>query len=340
MMAKCATSNCVIDREEYRRANACVDVLIAARNRADTIERAVQSALAQDEVRTVIVVDDASTDDTAAIATQCDPSGNRVIVERVPSNIGPAAARNRGLQLSTAPWFAILDGDDFFLPGRFEALLSKSDDWDFLADDLVQVREEQVSKMPLEPVLFGDRHEPFALDLESFVLGNARRHGILRTELGFLKPLIRRSFIDQCGLNYDEKLRLGEDYALYIRALAGGARFLIVPATGYASVIRADSLSALHSKRDLERLRDSDVDLLGSARLTAGQRRALKQHYTSVDCRVQWLRVIDLIKSRQYASFLAAFFRSPRVSIFLTQRLIEEFWKRALPRKRSPAAMS
>jgi succinoglycan biosynthesis protein ExoU len=340
MMTKCATSNCVIDREECRRDNACVDVLIAARNRADTIERAVQSALAQDEVRTVIVVDDASTDDTAVIATQCDPSGHRLIVERLPSNVGPAAARNRGLQLSTAPWFAVLDGDDFFLPGRFEALLSKSDDWDFLADDLVQVREEEVGKTALEPVLFGDRDEPFALDLEAFVLGNVRRHGILRTELGFIKPLIRRAFIDQCGLNYDEKLRLGEDYALYIRALAGGARFLIVPASGYASVIRADSLSALHSKQDLECLRDSDVDLLGRARLTVGQRRALKQHYTSVDCRVQWLRVIDSIKSRQYASFVAAFFRSPRVSLFLTRRLIEEFWKRALPRKRSPAATS
>ncbi|HEY1982380.1 MAG TPA: glycosyltransferase family 2 protein [Xanthobacteraceae bacterium] len=331
MMAECATSNCAIFREVGRRPKACVDVLIAARDRADTIERAVLSALAQDEVRTVIVVDDASTDDTAAKAARCDPSGNRLIVERLPSNVGPAAARNRGLQLSTAPWFAVLDGDDFFLPGRFEALLSKSDDWDFLADDLVQVREDQVGKAALKPVLFGDREEPFALDLESFILGNIRRHGVLRTELGFLKPLIRRVFIEQCGLNYDEKLRLGEDYALYIRALAGGARFLIVPASGYASVIRADSLSALHSKRDLECLRDSDVDLLGSGRLTASQRRALKQHYTSVDCRVQWLRVIDSVKSRQYAGFLAAFFRSPRVSLFLIQRLIEEFCKRALP---------
>ena len=40
--------------------------MIAARDRADTIERAIASALAQDEVRTVIVVDDGSTDDTAA----------------------------------------------------------------------------------------------------------------------------------------------------------------------------------------------------------------------------------------------------------------------------------
>ena len=45
---------------------ATVDVLIAARDRSDTIERAVLSALVQTEVRTVFVVDDGSSDDTAA----------------------------------------------------------------------------------------------------------------------------------------------------------------------------------------------------------------------------------------------------------------------------------
>src|SRR5271163_4317443 len=41
-----------------------VDVIVAAWNRASTIERAVLSALAQPEVRSVIVIDDCSTDDT------------------------------------------------------------------------------------------------------------------------------------------------------------------------------------------------------------------------------------------------------------------------------------
>jgi hypothetical protein len=54
--------------------------------------------------------------------------------------------------------------------------------------------------------------------LEQFGLGNVRRYGILRKKgLGFLKPLIRRS--------------------LYARALALRARFLVVPAEGYVSVL-------------------------------------------------------------------------------------------------------
>ena len=94
-----------------------VDVLIAARDRADTIERAVSSALAQDEVRAAIVVDDGSADDTAARARRCDPDGKRLIVKRLPRSVGPSAARNIAIGISTAPWLAILDADDFFLPG-------------------------------------------------------------------------------------------------------------------------------------------------------------------------------------------------------------------------------
>lgn len=309
---------------------ASVDVLIAARDRADTIERAVQSALAQDEVRAVILVDDGSTDETAARASRCDPQGKRLTIERLQSSVGPSAARNIALKLSTAPWVAVLDGDDFFLPGRIAALLRNSDEWDLIADDIAQVREDQIGNAAFKPVLFGDHREPFTLKFEQFVLGNVRRHGVLRTELGFIKPLIRRSFIDRHGLRYDERLRLGEDYALYARALAAGARCLIVPSPGYASVWRANSLSAQHSRQDLERLRDSDVDLIATTKLTIVEKRALRRHYLSIDCRVQWLATIEAYKTRQRLRFIGMFCRSPAVSKFLALRLLEEFQRRWL----------
>src|SRR5215831_10427997 len=239
-----------------------VDVIIAAWNRSDTIERAVLSALAEPEVRHVIVGDDGSSDDTAARAGQCGAKDGRVIVERLPLNLGPAAARNVALKISTAPWVAVLDGDDFFLPGRIRKLLAKADGWDFVADELLQIHEDRAANETTPTPILSDQHfEPWRLGLEQFVLGNVTRHGILRKELGFLKPLIRRSFLDHHHLRYNEALRLGEDYALYVRALALRARFLVVPARGYASVVRADSISARHNKRDLERLRDSDLEL-------------------------------------------------------------------------------
>ena len=93
-----------------------------------------------------------------------------------------------------------------------------------------------------------------------------------------------------------------------------GARFLLVPIAGYVSAVRATSLSALHSKQDLERLRDTDRELLANKRLTASERRALAAHYGSVDCRVQWLAVIEGFKNRSISNFLAPFGRSPLIS--------------------------
>jgi succinoglycan biosynthesis protein ExoU len=306
-----------------------VDVIIAAWNRSDTIERAILSALAEPEVRHVIVVDDGSSDDTAARAGQCGAKDGRVIVERLPSNLGPAAARNVALKISTAPWVAVLDGDDFFLPGRIRRLLAKADGWDFVADELLQIHEDRVGNETTPTPILTDRHfEPWSLDLEQFVLGNVTRHGMSRKELGFLKPLIRRSFLDDHHLRYNETLRLGEDYALYARALALRGRFLVIPAEGYASVVRAESISGRHDKRDLERLRDSDLELTVGRTLTPRERRALKKHYLSVDCRVQWLTVIEAVKSHRYAQFMAAFCRSPKVSVFLMIRLFEQLSQR------------
>jgi succinoglycan biosynthesis protein ExoU len=307
---------------------SAVDVLIAAWNRSDTIERAILSVLGEPDVQCVIVVDDGSTDDTAARARQCDDDNGRVVVRRLPSNCGPSHARNFALKISTAPWVTVLDGDDFVLPGRIRALLSIADDWDFVADDLLQIEADRVDKDKPRPVLFDPSFAPWRLDLETFALGNIPQRGRLRKEMGFLKPLMRREFLGRHALHYDEMLRLGEDYALYARALALGARFLIVPSQGYVSVVRTDSISAHHTKQDLERLRDSDLDLCTLEVLTEKERRAVKKHHSSVDARVQWLAMIEAFKSRSPRRFLAPLFRSPQISLFLVRKLLSEFSRR------------
>jgi succinoglycan biosynthesis protein ExoU len=318
----------VVDRGKSKTASACVDVLIAARDRADTIERAVQSALAQEEVRTVVVVDDGSTDDTAARAMRCAPDGRRVIVKRLNSSAGPSAARNVAMEISESPWIAILDSDDFFLPGRIGTLLSLSADWDFVADDPLQISKDRIGQETPTSMLSGASRQPRGIDFEEFVRGNVTRRSAVRRELGFIKPLIRRSFLQRYGLRYNEALRLGEDYALYARALAAGARFLLAPAAGYVSVVRADSLSAQHNRQDLERFRDSDCELMALGTLSPKERRALAAHYSSVDCRVQWLAVIEAVKSRDYLRLFGTFLRSRPVARYIAMQLLEEVHRR------------
>ncbi|WP_315806127.1 MULTISPECIES: glycosyltransferase family 2 protein [unclassified Bradyrhizobium] len=301
---------------------ASVDVIIAVWNNAGTIARAVRSALAAPEVNRVIVVDDRSTDDTAAVvAALIDEFGARLHLERMERNGGPAAARNRALALSDAPWVTILDGDDYFALDRLRGLLSVSDGADLVADDLLQVREgaETANGSPLLGL-----DQTVTLDLATFVAGNISQAGRLRKEYGFLKPMLRRAFLVQHGLRYDEELRLGEDFALYARALAAGAVFRVIPSATYVSVVRAGSLSGNHTKRDLERLRDSDKSLLRLTTLTADERRLIRQHYESIDARVQWLNVIDAVKARDVGAFLAPFLIRWSTCSFLVSRLLEQ----------------
>jgi succinoglycan biosynthesis protein ExoU len=125
---------------------AIVDVLIAAWNCSDTIERAVCSALAQPEVQRVIVVDDGSSDDTAGPVRRLERRGERVMPVELSTNRGPSAARNRALEIATAPWVAILDGDDFLLPGRMGKLLAHAAERDVVADDILRALEPRLRR--------------------------------------------------------------------------------------------------------------------------------------------------------------------------------------------------
>jgi succinoglycan biosynthesis protein ExoU len=305
-----------------------VDVVVAAFDCAGTIERAVLSALAEPQVRRVFVVDDASRDETAARASTLAERESSVVVHRLPINRGPSVARNFALDLGAAPWIAPLDGDDYFRPSRIARLLAAADGFDFVADDIVQVEHAEPGGVASRRTLTGQTDER-RLDFAAFVAGNAGGRG-RRRELGFLKPLMRRDFLDRHRLRYADELRLGEDYALYAQALALGARFVVLPTCGYVSVVRPNSLSGLHSRRDLERLRDFDARLAAAFDLRPADRRALRRHTLSVDARVRWLAVIEGFKSRSPRAFCAPFAGPPQIVGFLMRQLFAEGVRRAV----------
>jgi succinoglycan biosynthesis protein ExoU len=266
-------------QEKKNNRPGCVDVVIAVFNCASTIERAVRTALGDDYVNRVIVVDDASTDGTDLVMRGlCRDTDGRVVFERLADNRGPSSARNRGFALSSAPWIAILDGDDFFLPGRITSLVDASQGADFVADDQIQVRDEEADRAMLhgEPLI--GHKAVINLDLATFVERNLSEKKRQRKELGFLKPIMRRSFLDLKHLRYEEGLRLGEDFVLYAKALAAGAVFRVIPSQKYVSVVRLNSISGDHSKRDLELLRESSKALQELPKLTDSERKVIHRH--------------------------------------------------------------
>jgi succinoglycan biosynthesis protein ExoU len=298
-------------------AEAPICVVVAAHNAARTIEGAVRSALAEPEVAEIVVVDDASTDETAATARAADDGTGRLSVIRLDMNGGPAAARNLAIAHSRAPLIAILDADDFLVPGRFAAMLG-SDGWDLIADNVMFVAGAYVAVPSAVPRFMA---EPAYLGLPAFIEGNISRAGAHRVELGFLKPVVRRAFLDRQDLRYDEALRLGEDYELYVRALARGARFQVIKSCGYGATVRADSLSGRHSTADLERLADADLRLLRNEELDAASRRALERHERDVRNRYRFRRFLDLKAEQGTGAALRYWLTAPANALPIGRRL-------------------
>lgn len=300
-------------------------VIIAAYNAGATLDRAVESALDQAETTEICIVDDASTDATQVIARAWLARDKRVHLIVQPRNAGPSAARNAAIAATKARWITILDADDYMLPGRLAALHDAAENADFVADALMRVPDGAPS-----PALPAERFAPTSMSFELFVLGNlGATKGPL--DLGFLKPMFRRCFVEAHGLSYREEMRLGEDYEFYARALALGAKFLVGGPAGYVSVERAGSLSKEHSELDLQHLRDCDDALAQIPTLSARERMALRRHWTSVDCRLQWRRLITAVKQRDAGAALSTF-HTPRAAVYLAARLGEQVWLRGTGR--------
>lgn len=267
-----------------------VCVIIAAHNAAETITMAITSALREPEVSEVVVVDDASTDATEAVARASDDGSGRLLVLRLDVNRGPSCARNLAIRHSKAPLIAILDADDFFLPGRLARLIG-GDDWDLVADNIVFVQAAR-DVTPGSVARFAA--DPGWLDPAQFIAGNISSRGARRGELGFLKPVMRRAMLERCGLGYDEELRLGEDYALYIRTMLMGARFKLIRSCGYCAVVRQNSLSGQHRTEDLRRLADADLSLLAVAGSDAAASSALRRHERHIRDKWRLRHFLDL----------------------------------------------
>lgn len=269
-----------------------VCVIIAAWNSAGTVGAAVRSALAEPEVAEVMVVDDASTDPTADSALRADDGTGRLRVIRLDVNGGPSRARNVAIEASTSPFLAILDADDTFLPGRFARIFAV-DGWELAADNIVLVSADHKTEAATGPIPDFDP-APQALTLARFIDGNVPRRGRFRTELGLLKPVMSRAFLDKAGLRYDEGVRLGEDFVLYVRLMARGARFLTIRSCGYHAIQRLDSLSNNHRTADLRNLADASRDILAEERLDAAARAALMEQERLTRAKYRHRQFLDI----------------------------------------------
>lgn len=197
-----------------------VSAIVPAYNAALFLGEALGSVQSQTAAPAeVIVVDDGSTDETAALAEQ-----TRVRVLRCPHQ-GLSATRNEGIRAASQPWIAFLDADDLWEPAKLES------QW-------VAVQE-----CPGVGMVFTDFSEFSASGIlvNSFLSRRRNYRGVERTEVApgvmcckeeslrrqflkgnFIAPstvLVRRDLLLQVSL-FDTTLKRLEDRELWLRLLA------------------------------------------------------------------------------------------------------------------------
>ncbi len=113
-----------------------ISVIIPTHNRPHLLPRAVESARAAGSDVEIIVVDDASIDETADVCRGLE--GIKYV--RLERNQGVAGARNVGIFVSTGEYVAFLDDDDLRLPGSLDrqaALLDANPDAGFVCGAMI-----------------------------------------------------------------------------------------------------------------------------------------------------------------------------------------------------------
>jgi len=225
-----------------------VAVIIPAFNVARCVGAAINSALAQSlPPAQIIVVDDCSTDGTGDVVLEMAKQHPTITLVKKPKNGGVAAARNTGIDLAATDWLAVLDADDTFLPTRLEYLVRNAEQrgLDLAADNYYNFDSQanDVVGLALPVSMIGDS---LVLDRYSFVR-NCMTNMAGAVDLGLIKPIIRRSFLNKNGLRYREDIRHGEDFHLYLDALMHGAQLALFPEGHYMYTQRLGSLSGKHS---------------------------------------------------------------------------------------------
>jgi len=248
---------------ETRGAPPSISVLIPAFNVACILHRTVRSALdqgLQTGALEVIVIDDASCDDTHVVAQALCSEDPRVRVLRLEANGGPGAARAKGLASARGEWIAVLDADDAMEPGRLGKLvcIAEKRHLDLVADNLLLCDPEAGPvglAFPLEP----DDIVPLSPER---VLANSVPGG--RVNLGWMQPLIRHDFLRRHAITW-RPIRHGEDMLLLMEVLLAGARAELVGEPGYLYTQRRGSLSrrvSPHSRT--QRSADEQIRALGT----------------------------------------------------------------------------
>ncbi|MGB7240883.1 MAG: glycosyltransferase family 2 protein [Sulfitobacter sp.] len=304
-----------------------VSVIMANYNGAAHCEMAVYSVLAQSETSLeLLFADDASTDDSVALVAAIAANDSRVRILSAKKNSGPAASRNRALDVAKGRWIAIVDSDDIIHPQRLEKMLEAAArlKTDGVADDLIYFGD---NTSDAGATLLGASCPEGTVEVTPSMLVEQGEAGRKPAALGYLKPLLRKSSLG--GLRYREDIRIGEDHDFYLRYLLSGGRVHIIGQSYYLYRRHAASTSYRLYPEDLglmikvqtdavEQFPDAPQEFLDHC---AARHRFLSRSIVSET-------ITQDIKNRRLFKAVTSILRHPHSLLHLGRAAKEHFQKR------------
>ncbi len=217
-----------------------VSVIIPNYDRHGEMERAVDSVLSQEEVEfELLVVDDASNDPPLALYERVEVLGHRVL--RGESRLGPGPCRNRAAELARGEYLALLDSDDYWLPGK-------------LSRQLASLRSSGLRIGQVEEVWIRNGVRVNPLKVHRMEAGDLFERSLRAVCVSPSSVLLERSLFLELG-GFDEELFVCEDYDLWLRAAVGERFHLLEEALVVKHGGHADQLSRALPAMDRFRVR-------------------------------------------------------------------------------------
>ena len=195
-----------------------ISIIVPVYNAEKTLARCVRSLMAQTYRNLeILLVNDGSRDQSPAICQRFAQEDGRIRVIDKP-NGGVSSARNAGLDAARGEYLMFCDSDDWVEPDWCESMVSLCGPGDMV------ICESDRADLKTE-------HDADTEDAERREL---LHYPILACSLW--NKLFLRPAIEQAGLRFDEKLRLGEDFCFvlaYLCQIDGKLRFLYRPLYHY-----------------------------------------------------------------------------------------------------------
>ncbi|MDY0910382.1 glycosyltransferase family 2 protein [Microbacterium sp. CFBP9034] len=216
-----------------------VSVIVPCFNAEDFVESAVERLLLQSDVDIqIVIVDDGSSDGTAAIAARLAEAHSEVAFVALPRNQGVAAARRAAVTAASADYVWFVDADDEWAPDAARAMLTAAieHDADVVCAKATVVAEQRGPK----PV--------GALPAVATTSGAAAFRMLLTGELtGHLwNKLFRRDLLDRIEFT---PIRQHSDQAMVAQALSRATTVAYLPKEVYTYRLRTGSIIRSGARR-------------------------------------------------------------------------------------------